>query len=376
MRRPLALLAVTAAVALAGCTAEDSPVPAETPSTTPSAAAGGVEPTGEPRAVASELAAPWDVVRLDDGTVLVSERDTARIVRIADGAPVPVGDVPGVVPGNEGGLLGIATLDDGGATWLYAYLTAADDNRIVRMPLAGAGADLALGDAEVVLAGIPKSGVHNGGRIEFGPDGMLYATTGDASDRDLAQDPASLAGKILRIAPDGAVPADNPAAGSLVYSLGHRNPQGLAWTDDGGLWASEFGQDTWDELNRIEPGANYGWPVVEGIAGDDRFVDPVAQWAPDEASPSGLAFVDGTFFMAALGGERLWVVQRADPGRAWAQSSQVSSAASLVGEVGRIRDVMSGPEGTLWFMTNNTDGRGEPREGDDRLLEVDLTGVG
>jgi glucose/arabinose dehydrogenase len=149
-----------------------------------------------------------------------------------------------------------------------------------------------------------------------------------------------------------------------VFSLGHRNPQGLDWDRDGLLWASEFGQNQWDELNVILPGQNYGWPEVEGIASVNDFVDPVQQWETSEASPSGLAFVRDTFFLAALRGERLWAIY---PGE-----ETIDSVAWFQGEFGRLRDVVAGPDGTLWMLTNNTDGRGEPTEGDDKIIEVRL----
>jgi glucose/arabinose dehydrogenase len=162
--------------------------------------------------------------------------------------------------------------------------------------------------------------------------------------------------------PTGGVPPDNPTSGSLVYSMGHRNPQGLAWDSTGQLFAAEFGQDRWDELNRIQPGGNYGWPTVEGKAGNPRFIDPLLQWPTSEASPSGLGYVGGTFFLAALKGERLWVIS---PGATRAR-------AFFVGTFGRLRDAVPGPNGTLWLLTNNTDGRGFPHSGDDRLLQVKL----
>ncbi len=370
MRRILPLVAIAATLALAGCGTANPVTSPGTPAPTPSETVGQVQPAGDPFDVTTGLAAPWSILRIsgDPSTgsgrreTLISQRDDGRILSVAaDRAPVEVGVVPGVAFGGEGGLLGLAYLSTDDQRWVYAYFTAADDNRIVRMSYDGDE----LGEPEVVLSGLAKAGNHNGGRIAFGPDGMLYATVGDARRPDLSQDPASLNGKILRMTPEGDVPDDNPMPGSLVYSLGHRNPQGLAWDDDGQLWAAEFGQNTWDEFNRIEPGANYGWPVVEGQTGDERFVDPVLQWATTDASPSGLAYVDGTFFLAALRGERVWAIYVADDGTAGATPW-------FVGQFGRIRDVAAGPDGSLWFLTNNTDGRGAVREGDDRLMQVRL----
>ncbi|MFN8087087.1 MAG: PQQ-dependent sugar dehydrogenase [Microbacterium sp.] len=236
-------------------------------------------------------------------------------------------------------------------------------NRVQRFALTGDPGTLGLGPAETIIDGIPSAPTHNGGRIAFGPDGLLYATTGDAGQRDAAQDPASLAGKILRMTPDGAAPADNPFPGSVVYSLGHRNPQGIAWSGEGVMFASEFGQDTWDELNIIAPGANYGWPIVEGSSGDGRFTDPVQQWGPDAASPSGIRIAGATLYIANLRGETLRAVPVSDPG---------TSVDYYVGVFGRLRDVALAPDGTLWALTNNTDGRGSPRAGDDLLLGVRL----
>ncbi|GAB3135397.1 PQQ-dependent sugar dehydrogenase [Marisediminicola antarctica] len=366
---------VASVVVLAGCSGpaeEPTPVP-PVPSETGDPDAGPVQPVGDTTVIATGLTAPWSMVRLASGSTLISERDSARVMELtATGEVRDAGVVGGVVPGGEGGLLGLAVLaaeddesaDAAATTWLYAYFTASDDNRIVRMPLEGDPGAYSLGVPEDVLIGIPKSTTHNGGRLAFGPDGMLYATAGDAGEPDRAQDVASLGGKILRMLPDGAVPSDNPFPDSLVFSLGHRNSQGLAWDRDGLLWAAEFGQNQWDELNVILPGQNYGWPEVEGIASVDDFVDPVQQWATSEASPSGLAFVRDTFFLAALRGERVWAIY---PGE-----ETIDSVAYFQGEFGRLRDVAAGPDGTLWMLTNNTDGRGEPTEGDDKIIEVRL----
>ena len=279
----------------------------------------------------------------------------------------PEAGAGGVVPGGEGGLLGLAHLPTDGddPDYVYAYFTAASDNRIVRMPLTGAAGSLGLGDPEDVLTGIPKAGNHNGGRIAFGPDGFLYATAGDAGNRDAAQDPGSLSGKILRMTPEGRPAPGNPF-GNLTWSFGHRNPQGLAWDANGDLWASEFGQNTWDELNRIERGANYGWPVVEGQAGDARFVDPVQQWSTGAARPRGRARVGHPVSRAARRAPRLWTIAPATAGGA------LTSTPWFVGELGRLRDVTAGPDGELWFIGNNTDGRGAPSPGDDKLFRVRL----
>lgn len=361
--------AAVLAVALAGCAAPADPVAPSSepapPTSTPEPR-GPVQPAGAPETIATGLTTPWSIVPLPElpGEALISERDTGVVQRMrADGALSPIGTVPGVAPGGEGGLLGLALLDADADRWLYAYLTTASDNRIVRMPLSPS---YELGAPQEILTGIPRSTNHNGGRIAFGPDGMLYATAGDADVRDAAQDPSSLAGKILRMTPDGTAPDDNPFPGSLVYTLGHRNPQGLAWDDQGRLWASEFGQNAWDEVNLIAAGANYGWPEVEGMGGVAGFADPAAVWPTDEASPSGLVAVDGTLFMAALRGERVWALYPLPDGT-------LDAVAWWTEEFGRIRDVVAAADGSLWFATSNTDGRGDPRDGDDRILRVALT---
>ena len=339
----------------------------------PGVVTGSVQPVGEPVVLASGLEVPWSILRLPGGGTLISERGTARVRELVSGGLRDAGTVPGVVARGEGGLLGLAYLADpaeasavaaretgpGPGGWVYAYFTGASSNQIVRMNLTGTVGSLTLGSPEPVLSGIPRAGNHDGGRIRFGPDGMLYATTGDAGNTASAQDLGSLGGKILRMTPTGTVPPDNPF-GTLVYSYGHRNPQGIAWDSRGRLWASEFGQSTWDELNLITPGADYGWPDVEGVEHDSRYTDPVVQWPTSEASPSGLAIVGDTVFLAALRGERLWRVD----------SSTGMATAWFVNTFGRLRDVVSGPDGTLWFVTNNTDGRGTRAAGDDRLYSV------
>lgn len=356
-------------LALFGCTGAPTPLPSPatsssepTPSPTPVLSfPGPVRVDPRPELLAFGLDVPWSLVRLESGSTLISERETAIVKELtATGEVREVGTVPGVFPVAEAGLLGLAVLDD---TWLYAYITASDDNRVVRMPLTGEPGSYGLGAPEVIASGIRKATTHDGGRIKFGPDGMLYVTSGDAQKPMDAQDPASLNGKILRMTPEGNVPYDNPFVNSYVYSMGHRNPQGITWDDEGQLWEAELGQNTWDEFNRILPGANYGWPIVEGIGNNPSFVDPVQQWPTSEASPSGLVYTRGTFFLAALRGQRIWTI--------YVDGTTASSEPVFVGEFGRIRDVIEGPEGTLWFITTNLSS-GVPRVEDDKLYEVRL----
>ncbi|WP_327682470.1 PQQ-dependent sugar dehydrogenase [Kitasatospora sp. NBC_00458] len=360
----------------ATATTPGAPAPAGTaPATpsdgTPAAAPSATAAVAVRATVAQDLDAPWGLAVLPEGDLLVAERDSGRIVRVAapDGAKTEAGTVPGVESGGEGGLLGLA-LSPGFATdhLVYAYLSTASDNRVVRFdydPARPAGGQL--GSPTFLLEGIPHGSRHNGGRIAFGPDGMLYAGTGDAGDTALAQDRASLGGKVLRLTPDGAPAPGNPFPGSPVWSTGHRNVQGLTWDPQGRLWASEFGQDTWDELNLIRPGGNYGWPTVEGVGGRPEFVDPVARWRTSEASPSGIAYADGAVWLAALRGERLWRVPL-DGEEPAAQPQEF-----LSGAYGRLRTVVADRDGTLLLVTNNTDGRGDPRAGDDRVLRLTVS---
>jgi glucose/arabinose dehydrogenase len=303
---------------------------------------------GTPTTVARGLSVPWGLAVLPDGVALVSERDTARLRLVhPDGRVTDIGTVPGVVHGGEGGLLGVAVSPSFATDrMVYAYLTTGSDNRVVRTPFDAVGSEV-----QTLVSGIPKASVHNGGRIAFGPDGMLYIGTGDAADRDLAQNPASLAGKVLRVRPDGSVPEDNPFAGSPVFTLGHRNVQGLGFDDAGRLFASELGQNTFDEVNVLRAGGNYGWPVVEGRGGDSRFVDPVVTWSPAEASPSGAVVADGSFWVAALRGQRLWQVVLDGTG------GVRDVVPHFVGEFGRLRAVAQVPDGSLWVLTNEADAR-------------------
>ncbi len=319
--------------------------------------AGGFNFT-QPQTVATGLVAPWSMAHLPDGSALVSERDSGRILQVRPGqAAQPLGTVPGVVAGGEGGLLGLAISPTYAQDqWVYAYYTAASDNRIVRFRLS------AFGTQQAVVSGLAKSTVHNGGRIAFGPDGMLYAGVGDAGNTANAQNTSSRNGKILRMTATGGVPAGNPFANSLVYSYGHRNVQGLAWDSQGRLFATEFGQNTFDEINQIVSGGNYGWPTCEGMCNNPSFRNPIIAWSPSQASPSGAAIANNNIFVAGLRGQRLWVVPITASGGAG------NAVAELQGQFGRLRDVRLGPDGWLWVATSNRDGRGTPTAQDDRIL--------
>jgi glucose/arabinose dehydrogenase len=368
-RSRLALASVTAgALLLAGCSGDPedtggqppaptfaAPSPSSSGPAPPSPAPAGTPDLSAPETVATGLDVPWGLAFLPDGSALVAQRDSGTIVQVRPGGGEPreAYRVRGVDAGGEGGLLGLAVAEDYARTrWVYAYLTAREDNRVVRFKLGENDAP------EVVFDGVTKAGIHNGGRIAFGPDGMLYVGTGDAGDGSASQDPGNPSGKILRLTPDGEPAPGNPSEGSPVWSLGHRNVQGLAWDARGRMYGVEFGQNRFDEVNLIEPGKNYGWPEVEGEAGDRRYADPLVTWGTDEASPSGAAVAGDTLYVAALRGERLWAVPL-DGGE---------PAAEFTGRYGRLRTVAVAPDGALWVTTSNTDGRGDERSGDDRIL--------
>jgi glucose/arabinose dehydrogenase len=313
------------------------------------------------RTIATGLSVPWGVAFLPGGDALVSERTTGRILRISpDGRRRRVVmRVPGVdTASGEGGLLGLAVSPNFSSDrWVYAYFTSPRDNRIVRFRLGGR--------IHPVLTGLRRGVIHNGGRIAFGPDGKLYAGVGETGDSSLAQNRRSLNGKILRMNPDGSVPADNPFGGSLVWSYGHRNVQGLAWDRSGRLWATEFGQNEFDEVNLIRKGRDYGWPDVEGRGPTDggRFTNPLVTWPTSEASPSGAAIAGGTMYIGALQGDAVLRVRL--------NGSRARKASPLFrGRYGRIRTVVRAPDGSLWVTTSNRDGRGTPRSGDDRIVRI------
>ncbi|HEU4997546.1 MAG TPA: PQQ-dependent sugar dehydrogenase [Lapillicoccus sp.] len=368
---PTTATASTTTSPSAGATTSAAPSTSATPSATAGSATGSAT-LG--RTLATGLRVPWGLARLPDGTVLVTTRDGYQIfaANLGSGDVTLLGSVQGAVSNvaqaGEGGLLGVAVspafTED---RLLHVYFSTASDNRIATVaydPSQPVGKRL--GTPTVILSGIPHNVHHNGGRLGFGPDGFLYATTGEAENPALAQDKGSLGGKILRMTAAGKPAPDNPF-GTLVWSYGHRNVQGIAWDPAGRLWASEFGDKTADELNLIEPGKNYGWPATQGRTTVAGYTSPVAQWGTDEDSPSGIAYASGSVWMAALKGQRLWRIPL--NGTAVVADPQ----AFLVGQLGRLRSVLAVDDRTLLVTTSNRDGRSTPRDGDDRLVLVTVT---
>jgi len=362
-----------------------SVTPAPTPTSSPRIGPAVVENV---QLIASGLEAPWAVALAPDGRLFVTERPgRVRIVRLGAGGGLearPWATLPARAnPNTERGLLGLALDPEfarNGFVYLYYSYAAAGGatlNRLVRMhDTNGAGTD-----ETILLDDIPGSSDHDGGRIAFGPDGKLYVATGDGEQEARAQDPGSPGGKILRLETDGSVPADNPVAGSRVYSLGHRNVQGLAFHPDTGvLYATEHGPSGFfpaccqDEVNRIEAGANYGWPIVTGKPGDQRFRDPIA-WSgnTDTWAPSGAAFATrpgplrGSLLFATLRGAHLHRLVLTPDGRGVAFEERL-----LVNQYGRLRDVYEIASGEFLILTSNRDGRGRPAPDDDRVLLVTL----
>ncbi|MDI3341672.1 MAG: PQQ-dependent sugar dehydrogenase [Sphaerobacter sp.] len=322
------------------------------------------------------LEIPWELRFLPDGRIFVTERrGRVRVIENGQLRPEPVATIAEVAHAGEGGLLGMA-LDPDFANnhWLYLYYTYATGgglaNRVVRYTEAGN----TLVDPVVILDGIPGAEIHDGGRIAFGPDGKLYITAGDASQEDLAQDLNSLAGKILRLNPDGSVPADNPFPGSPIYSYGHRNPEGLAWQPGTNtLYATEHGPAAHDEVNLIQPRANYGWPDMVGNEGPQNgYTPPVIESGDATWAPAGATFVQGGTFpqwtgsllFASLRGEALWWLNIPAGG------NPPPLEAIISGDLGRLRNVVEGPDGYLYILTNNRDGRGDPAPDDDRILRI------
>ncbi|MDX3192712.1 PQQ-dependent sugar dehydrogenase [Streptomyces sp. MN03-5084-2B] len=319
--------------------------------------------------VTTETDLPWGLTTLPDGQVLYSRRDTFEIVRLdpATGAKTVAGRMPDVAgTDGEGGVLGIAVATDFTTDpWLYVMHTSSTDNRIVRVRYTGG---VLSGTPQVLLTGIPRNKYHNGGRLRFGPDGKLYASTGDGQNSAWAQDLTSLAGKVLRINRDGTVPSDNPF-GTPVWSYGHRNPQGLAFDAQGRLWEQEFGNSVMDETNLIVRGGNYGWPACEGTTGScgqPGFVAPKHTYPVAEGSCSGIAVVRTGLFIACERGTRLY--------RAEISGDSLTDVQQyLNGTYGRLRTVEPNADGGLWLTTSNYGDKDSiPNNSNESILKVEL----
>lgn len=345
------LLGVSAAALLA-CS------PGEEASPTSDRLVTGDAAGGEVREIVSGLDVPWALTFLSGGNALVTQRDEGTVVRVsASGAVRTVGEIPDAAPRGEGGLQGIA-IPPGDESTVFLYYTTASDNRLIRMDFDGER----LGSPRVLLSGLDAAYNHHGGALAFDAEGSLFVAVGDAAVPEVAQDVEALNGKILRVDRDGRPWPGNPF-GNEVWSYGHRNVEGLAFDGAGRLWASEFGQNRFDELNLVRRGANHGWPEVEGDSADPRFEAPKVTWTTQEASPAGLAIIGDRAYMAALRGRRLWEI----PLRGESVGTPVSR---FDDEFGRLRVVAAAPDGSLWFGTSNTDGRGQPSAADDRLLRM------
>ncbi|NGZ76749.1 PQQ-dependent sugar dehydrogenase [Saccharibacillus alkalitolerans] len=320
--------------------------------------------TGETETAAAGLDTPWEIQF--GGSAIYMTLRGGSIVKLENGQQTEqsIELDPAVLEEGEAGLLGLALAPDfEDSREAYAYHTYGQGdgmrNRVIRIKEDASGSGWS--ETSVLLDDIPGARVHDGGRIAFGPDGMLYVTTGDAQEDSLARDTGSLAGKILRMTPEGEVPDDNPIEGSLVYSYGHRNSQGIDWTEDGTLYASEHGPSGspggHDEMNRIEPGADYGWPDVMGDETGEGLTPPLFHTGEEAIAPSGIAATpDGKVLVANLVGESL---MEFDPA--------TNEMTEVLSGVGRIRDVAV-REGRIYVITSNTDGRGSPSADDDKLL--------
>ena len=320
--------------------------------------------------VAKDLIVPWSIEVLEEDVYLVSERP-GRLTLVNHGVETVVKEFSVAVVG-EAGLLGLAKHPDfdGGRRYVYQYLSyhrgGTIVNKVVRFRLSKDFRNVDY--IEDVLDDIPGASIHDGGRIRFGPDGLLYICTGDANIPNLSQDIQSLAGKILRVYDDGSPVEDNPFD-NHVYSYGHRNPQGLDWNPyNNVLISNEHGPVGHDEINEIVAGGNYGWPIVAGYSDDERFIPPIFETGQDTIAPSGASFIDGRilgfndpiYVIACLRGRQLFLFNPSD-----------ASIYSLFrGIYGRLRDVKYLGDSKIIFSTSNRDGRGVPMEGDDRLVEI------
>lgn len=314
--------------------------------------------------VATNLEIPWEIVFLDKNVILVAERK-GRLVKIENGQKQVIALINDVKSEGEGGLLGMALHPNFSENrWIYLYMTVERDsgtkNEVRKYVLGENG----ISDEEIILSGIEGAIIHNGGRLKFGPDGYLYVATGDANQSNLAQDTNSMAGKILRIKDDGSVPVDNPF-NNEIYSYGHRNVQGIAWDSTNRLWATEHGPSTMDEVNLIVAGGNYGWPEITGGETREGMITSVINSGSSETwAPSGMEIVDDWIYFVGLRGQNLY--------RMKARAENVELERLLDGVYGRMRFIRLGKDGYFYIGTNNTDGRGQAKADDDKIVKIFL----
>ena len=308
------------------------------------------------RTLATKLDIPWDVEFLPDGSGIFTERDTHKIKKITGTTVTELDTVEEAqTTGGEGGLLGLAvskTFDTDNSVFIY-YSTA-NDNRVAKLQLGGT--------PQPIVTGIPKNRYHNGGGLEWGPDGYLWATTGDAQNTANAQNWNSLGGKVLRFDASGQPAAGNPRAGSVVYSIGHRNAQGITWVGNT-AYATEFGNNRTDELNRIEAGKNYGWPTCEGNCSVAGMTNPAVTWPNSQAGPTGVALYKNALYVGAVTGRRVWKIP--------VNGTTLGTPQAVFTTYGHVRAVAPAPDGTLWFGTSNQDDNGSPGSTDDRIISTD-----
>ncbi|NBR64991.1 MAG: hypothetical protein EBS85_03385 [Micrococcales bacterium] len=381
-------------------------------------------PTGKTTTLVTGLRAPWELVFLPDGQALIDERDSGTISQIDKDFKVRkvafTSTTPPCVKFCEGGTLGMTYAADrpGGKLSLFVFLTTLNDNRILKYDLdSDVAGNWSLANKRVLIKGIDRSALsttHNGGRLAIGPDGKLWVSMGDAGLRGTtSQNWNRLAGSVLRMNLDGSVPSDNPKPGNYAWAKGLRDTQGMAWDNYGNMWTTEFGQDTWDELNLMQKGKNYGWPIAEGLykfvdapatpsntdnkgngtatppapksdtngwtsvrelMNDSRYTAPVLTWHPIDAACSGIAFVRGSLISACLRGGKLWVTP------VIGDKKLGEPQAFFTGNFGRIRKATLAPDGSVWIITSNKDGRGGWSKGgenpkDDRVIRVEMKDV-
>ena len=363
-----AALALTAACSFGPPDPDEQGTPPNLPTPSAAASASAAPGSGDQEAVvtvlAKKLEVPWGMAFLPDGSALVTERDTGRILQVgpdsdANGLTVTeVQRLAEVQASGDGGLLGIAVSPKYATDkTIYVYYSTANDNRIGKLVLKG--------KLQPILTGIPRSVDDNGGGLAFGPDGYLYAGTGDGTSGTQAQNPKSLGGKILRMTTAGKAAPGNPTKDSLVWSLGHRNVQGLAWDSKKRMYASDSGQPRNGELNVIVKGKNYGWAKADGPSTDATLTNPLYSWPIADSYCSGVAVADRSVATACLLGKRVWLLNVTDNGTVLG-----TPQALLTGEYGRLRGLVAAPDGSLWVSTSNQEDAGDPGPDDDRILRI------